>query len=965
MTIEQQAGRNPVEEVAEEFLARYRRGERPAVSEYTSRYPELAAEIQDLFPALIVLEEAGPREGDRPSAFRGRIMADGRTPNRLGEYRIVREIGRGGMGVVYEAVQEPLGRHVALKVLPYEAAADTTCLKRFTREARAAARLHHTNIVPVFDVGEHEGVHYYAMQFIQGQGLDEVLAELRRVRLGKETAADEQSRQITASVLSGRFVHADSESLTAEEGAQQPERAPLTPSPSDSITSSVESGSPYFRSVARLGFQAAEALAYAHGERVLHRDIKPSNLLLDVYGRLWVMDFGLAKDDSEDITRAGDVVGTLRYMAPERFSGPSDARADVYSLGLTLYEFLTLRPAFEESDRARLVRRITREEPAAPRRLDRNIPRDLETIVLKAIAKEPNRRYQSAAAMAEDLRRFLADRPILARRTSWAGHTSRWCRRNPMAASLLAVIGLIVTGSVVGLTGLYLNANRERQRAETAEEKWKTAAGQAEREATQARRAEAETKAVLDFFQKRVLSAAAPKGQHGGLGREATIRAAVDQAAPTIAGSFAPQPLVEASIRQVLGHTYFFAGEYSGAIEQHQRALALRSTHLAPDHPDTLKSMVSLAQDYDADSRGGEALKLYQQALALCQTKLGPKDPETLWSMRGVAKGLLAEGRVAEALPLYEEALKRAKVALGSDSEDTLIYMSNLANAYRSAGRLAEAIPLFQETLKLQTIGLGPDHPDTLITMNDLAFAYVNAAKFAEGAALFRKTSNVMKKTLGPDHPQTLITMNNLAVAYREGGQPKEALPLLEETLSLKKAKQGPEHESTLITMGHLATAYADVGRLSEASGLFEETLRLQKATLDADYPYRLYFMNQAGACLLKMKKFDQARTLLSDCLALRKKKDPNDWWIFQTKSQLGQAVTGLKTYAEAESLLLEGRRGLVDQKNKIPPRYHGYIGEATQALVNLYDAWGKKDKAAEWRRKLDHPIVSRAALNR
>src|SRR5262249_41428275 len=275
-------------------------------------------------------------------------------------------------------------------------------------------------------------------------GLDEVLAELRRVRLGKEPVGDDRSRQITASVLSGKFVHADASAVSSPEPSRStslslpPPPSPrlegrgqggggtLTPSPpSDSMPSSAESGSQYFQSVARLGLQAAESLAYAHSERVLHRDVKPSNLLLDIYGRLWVMDFGLAKDDGEDITRAGDVVGTLRYMAPERFSGASDLRADVYSLGLTLYELLTLRPAFEETDRARLVRRITREDPVRPRRMDRHIPRDLETIILKAIAKEPNHRYQTADALAEDMRRFLADRPILARRTSWAGHAWR------------------------------------------------------------------------------------------------------------------------------------------------------------------------------------------------------------------------------------------------------------------------------------------------------------------------------------------------------------------------------------------------------------------------------------------------------------------------------------------------------------------------------------------------------------
>src|SRR5438094_646123 len=191
----QQPRRNPVEQIAEAFLERYRQGKHPAISEYTQRYPELADEIRDLFPALVLMEEAGPRESGPPGGCGGRVTADGQALERLGDYRIVREVGRGGMGLVYEAEQEALGRHVALKVLSYGAYANPTYLERFTREARAAARLHHTNIVPVYDVGEHQGVHYYAMQFIQGQGLDEVLLELRRLRSSKVTPASTVQRE--------------------------------------------------------------------------------------------------------------------------------------------------------------------------------------------------------------------------------------------------------------------------------------------------------------------------------------------------------------------------------------------------------------------------------------------------------------------------------------------------------------------------------------------------------------------------------------------------------------------------------------------------------------------------------------------------------------------------------------------------------------------------------------------------
>ena len=376
------------------------------------------------------------------------------------------------MGVVYEAVQESLGRHVALKVLPAAGLMSPTHLERFRREARAAARLHHTNIVPVFGVGEHEGVHYFAMQFIRGQSLDRVLHELAHLRrpgppppgAGARRGAD-LSISIARGLLSGRFPDGerptdgpDGDAPAADRGLGPARRMRAREGPGSIVLGDPsglgdQSTLAYSRSVARVGVQVAEALAYSHQQGILHRDIKPANLLLDTQGTVWVSDFGLVKEQgTEELTTQGDFVGTLRYMAPERFLGRSDPRSDVYGLGLTLYEMLTLRPAFAASDRARLVERVQHEEPPRPRKLDPHIPRDLETIVLKAIAKEPGRRYATATAMAEDLRRFLADRPVEARRAAAWERVWRWVRRNPglavSTASAAVLLVVIAAGSV-------------------------------------------------------------------------------------------------------------------------------------------------------------------------------------------------------------------------------------------------------------------------------------------------------------------------------------------------------------------------------------------------------------------------------------------------------------------------------------------------------------------------------------
>lgn len=405
---------DPLDVLAESFLARYRRGERPALTEYTERHPHLAGSIRELFPALVELEDLG-------SAL-GPVQGDSPIPDHLGEYRILRVIGRGGMGVVYEAVQESLGRRVALKVLSASPHTPVQHFERFQREARIAARLHHGHIVPVFGVGVDSGVSYYAMQFIAGQGLDEVLGELRQGESGS-----------TRKVADGSATANQSSSTTFLSGA-----------PAN-----------FFRNVARLGQQAAEALAYAHDQGVLHRDIKPSNLILDTQSHLWVADFGLATiDGADDLTRPGDLIGTIRYMAPERFEGRADARSDVYSLGVTLYEMLGRVRAFPESDHAALMDQIADGSCKKLRSIDPAIPRDLETIVHKAMAREPEKRYAGAAALAEDLRRFVAGEAIAARPPSVIESVGLWAKRNPAWAALMLVCFLSLT-AIAGIVGVY------------------------------------------------------------------------------------------------------------------------------------------------------------------------------------------------------------------------------------------------------------------------------------------------------------------------------------------------------------------------------------------------------------------------------------------------------------------------------------------------------------------------------
>jgi eukaryotic-like serine/threonine-protein kinase len=480
---------DPVAALAEDFVARYRRGERPALAEYTRQYPELSERIRQIFPLMALMEEAAPASEGSVAAAPARPAATTQSrPQQLGGYRILREIGRGGMGVVYEAEQLALRRRVALKVLPLHASREGKSLERFRREARAAARLHHTNIVPVYEVGEEDDICFYAMQYIDGQPLDQVVEELRAVRqtqVPEATRGDQPAdanrtarRAVVRSLWSGTATIAapaagGDQSLQAAEFSLGPSAAGESDAASSPETSAILHTSPwhYHRNVARIGMEVAQALAYAHRDGVVHRDVKPSNLLLDSEGRVWITDFGLAKTDAEPLTGTGDLVGTLRYMPPERFRGWSDPRSDIYSLGLTLYEMLLLRPAFAENDQARLMQQIVNVDPPRLHKVDHHVPRDLATIVTKAIDKEPSRRYQTAGELAGDLQRFLEDRPILARQSGVLERSWRLCRRHRAVASLAAsvLLLLVVIAAGASLSNLKLagalqdvsNAERE------------------------------------------------------------------------------------------------------------------------------------------------------------------------------------------------------------------------------------------------------------------------------------------------------------------------------------------------------------------------------------------------------------------------------------------------------------------------------------------------------------------------
>ena len=417
----------------EDYLAQLERGEPFDRVKFIHRYADLEPNLSAAIESMEFLNEIGRKsEKHKVAASEGSTKKVPDDAEELGDFHLIREIGRGGMGVVYEAEQRSLRRRVALKVLPFAALLDQRRLTRFQNEARAAAMLKHPNIVSVYSVGCERGIHYYAMELIEGQNLCEA----------------------------GRFVWPDTATSATDPNTQT---APIA-----ALSTADENRTSRFHSIAHLGIQAAGALHYAHQQGVIHRDIKPSNLLLDRDGQVHVADFGLARiQTDDDLTMTGDLIGTLRYMSPEHLDGHVvDERTDVYALGITLYELATGQTAFQAENRQELSKLILDSYPIRPTKIVRDFPRDLETVIFKAISKEKDNRYRSAAELCEDLQRFVNNRPVRAKKPTALEVVRRWIGRNRVVSALLASI-VVLSLSLAGMSAATaLRLTREAQQKE-------------------------------------------------------------------------------------------------------------------------------------------------------------------------------------------------------------------------------------------------------------------------------------------------------------------------------------------------------------------------------------------------------------------------------------------------------------------------------------------------------------------
>jgi tetratricopeptide (TPR) repeat protein len=759
-------------------------------------------------------------------------------------YEVLGVLGRGGMGVVYQARHLALGRVVALKMVLAGAHADAEELRRFRREAEAVARLQHPGIVQVFEVGQHEGVPFLALEYCAGGSLHRKLAG--------------------------------------------------TPLPPGEAT--------------RLAEALARALAAAHHKQIIHRDLKPHNVLLTESGVPKITDFGLAKklDGVSAGTQTGAVVGTPSYMPPEQARGqPAGPTADVYALGAVLYEMLTGRPPFLGPDTYAVLASVLQEEAVAVRRLQPAVPRDLETICLKCLRKEPGTRYAGALELAEDLRRFQQGEPIRARPVGRTERLAKWARRRPAVAALsgalLAATLLLIVGLITGIV-VTTNALGEARRAGQAEamqrQDAEKARDDAERRLNQTRKAKEILVSIFRDLNPRL-------EEKGGPPLRAQLGERLDKAVEVLEGEAVSDSLEVAQLQQTLGLAQLHLGYRDRAITLFTRARQTLNAELGPDHPDTLTSISNLARAYQDTGQWAKALPLHEQTLAKRSATLGPDHPDTLVSMNNLALAYQATGQRTKALPLLEQTLEKRKEILGPDHLNTLVSMNNLGLAYRDDGQWDKAVPLLEQTLEKRKATLGPDHPDTLSSMNNLALAYQAAGQLAKALPLFEQTLEKRKAKQGPDHPDTLNSMHNLANAYQVDGQWAKALPLLEQSLEKRKAKQGSDHPDTLTTMNSLAMAYRGDSQLDKALPLFEQTLAKRSATLGPDHPSTLVSMNNLADAYRVTGKLAKALSLFEETLEKRQAKlRPNHPDTLNSMNNLARAYQDAGQLAKALPLL-------------------------------------------------------------
>jgi serine/threonine protein kinase/Tfp pilus assembly protein PilF len=823
-------------------------------------------------PAILRTEGLGDLLGGEDG---GRFLAglERSHPERIGPYRILDVLGEGGMGVVYRAEQtEPIRREVALKLVRLGLDSDEV-IRRFQAERQVLALMDHPGIARVLDAGADDlGRPYFVMDLVQG--------------------------------------------LPITTHCRQ-HRVPL-------------------RDRIRLVHQVCSAVQHAHQKGIIHRDLKPSNLLVasqDGAPAPRVIDFGIAKALEEaapggpDPTREGQPVGSVRYMSPEQARGETgriDTRSDVFSLGVVLYEVLTERHPFPaDSDSLFEQIRATCERPPAP--FPAELPgggkpdADLETITRKALAKEPEERYQSAAALGDDLERYLASQPIHAHPPSAAYQLRKLVARNRMPSALIGGITLLVIGFGIGMSILYARSETNLRRALTAE---------------------GEASLTSDFLEELFQVNDPAEAQ----GDTITAREILDRGAERIESELAERPEIQVRLLATVGQAYRRLGLFDRAAPILEDALEKqRSLHPGGD-PEAIEALLldDLGSVYSLTGRYSAARECFQRALGIRRERVGVRDTSVAATLTNLALVHREEARLTEA----ESCLVAASEIMQEMLPGTLGHakaLNNLAQVYQAQGRFQEAVALFDSALAIRKRVLEPNHPDLATGLNNLAVLLREQGRHAEAAHRLGQAIAIWEHVLGPDHPSFGVALVNQAAFLKDAGKYDEAEPVLRRALKILEGSLGSEHPSVATALNNLGRLLQAMERWDEAEASLRRSLEIQEAAFGPDHPGVATALNSLGELCLARDRLEAANAYFRRAIAIREATLGADhFWTALPVHNLGLLRLKEDRLAEAEPLL---RRALEIRTAAVGPS-HVRIAESLEALAELRRRQGRTAEA-------------------